>query len=45
MCIYLCVEVEGDETKDVLAGVTVEEVQTVFDKVAKEMFAGLQVSH
>ncbi|XP_030842230.1 ciliary-associated calcium-binding coiled-coil protein 1 isoform X3 [Strongylocentrotus purpuratus] len=35
-------EVEGDETKDVLAGVTVEEVQTVFDKVAKEMFAGLQ---
>ncbi|XP_041476606.1 ciliary-associated calcium-binding coiled-coil protein 1-like isoform X2 [Lytechinus variegatus] len=33
---------DGDVVKDVLAGVTVEEVKTVFDKVAKEMFAGLQ---
>ncbi|XP_072177346.1 ciliary-associated calcium-binding coiled-coil protein 1-like [Diadema setosum] len=35
-------ENDADVTKDILAGVTVAEVQDVFDKVAKEMFAGLQ---
>ena len=36
---------ETEQERDVLAGVTAEEIKTVFDKVAREMFEGLQVSN
>lgn len=42
--MFFHVSISGGSVEDILAGVTAEEVQTVFDKVSKELFSSLQVN-